>query len=532
MRLIFILFALLFAAPLFYLVIAAFHGTSPYFISLYHHGLLHDYLYGSFIIGIGTTILATCIGTWAAWLVTFHRFPLHRHLSWLLILPLATPSYIAAMFYGNALEGAGIVQMTLRDITGLAYGEYWFPSIRSHAGAIMVLSFTLYPYVYLLVRAAFLMQSQDTLHAAMLLGCHRRAVLWRILLPMARPAIIAGASLVMMEALADFGVSALFGISTLTTGIYRTWHTMMDYSAAARLALMLGCLLLFFLWSEKTQRGTIPTAHSSSLSALLPHWSFSPMRRWCCTFVCLFPIALGFAIPLLLATCWSSGQFHSLTSTITLRATTDSLIIASSVALLTTVFGLATAYASRLHSTHRFARFLLSFITSAYGFSGSVIAISVLLTIFWIQHQLGTHLTIIGTYLAILWGCALRFLTIAHRNHHSALARISPALEESASLLGCNRWQIAWRVHLPLLRTSILSSVLLIFIDTLKELPATMLLRPFNTTTLAIRIYELAKDEMLGYAAPLALVLLVLSTVATLTLHTQLLGTTPRHADD
>ncbi len=522
---------LLFASPILYLVIVSVTGKSDYFASLTHNHLLDEYLLGSLKIGICTTIFALVIGTYAAWLVSFQQFPLRRTLEWLLIMPLATPSYIAAMLYGRLLESAGVVQTAMRSHFNLDYGQYYFPNIRSEEGVIFVLTFTLYPYVYMLMRAAFLMQSVHAMESATMLGCNRRGLFWRISLPLARPAAIAGAALVMMESLADFGVSSLYGAITLNTGIYRAWQSMMDSVAAARLALILVIITLVFLLLERKMRGLARFINYSAL--------YHPIKRFECGLgwrvifcvMCAIPTLIGFIIPLIMLCTWSFGNFTASINEYNLVAMGYSVQIGLMVACITTAFGILTAYSLRGESLRgvslrgRGNKLIIALATSAYGFSGNIIAVAVLLIIIMLQNN--THIMLMSGLLGVVWGCSLRFLTISHQTMQSGLARISYALDDASTMLGCNKWQRLRRVNLPLLKGSIIVAMLLVFIDTIKELPATIMLRPFNVTTLSIRIYELAKDEMLAQAAPLALMLLLISSIAVICVNKQLLKSRP-----
>jgi iron(III) transport system permease protein len=520
--------ALIFASPIIYLIFAAFSGESAYFSSLIQNKLLGEYFWGSLEIGCLTTFFSLIIGGGTAWLISFHEFPLRRLFAWLLIMPLATPSYIAAMLYAHLLESAGELQQFIRFHLELKFGEYYFPNIRSKEGVIFILTFTLYPYIYMLMRAAFLMQSVHILESAAMLGCNRRNLFWRISLPLARPAMIAGCTLVMMEALVDFGVSSLYGITTLNTGIYRAWQSMMDSAASARLALMLSVIIIILLIIERKQRGLARFINYGALYHPIKRFETKRFHQIIFCVLCAIPILIGFVIPLVSLLNWSFYNISQIFNPYNLSAAISSLQIASIVAIFTTIIGILTAYNLRGNAS-KLQHIIINFTTSAYGFSGSIIAISVLLIVIMLQNNLAQNnfpwlqQLLFGGFIAIIWGCSLRFLTISHQTMQSGLERISYELDETSTMLGCNKWQRLKRVNLPLLKGSIIVSTLLVFIDTLKELPATILLRPFNVTPLSVRIYELAKDEMLSAAAPLALILLLISSIAVLYVNKELI---------
>ncbi len=525
---------LLFASPIIYLVIVALTGQSPYFHSLIHNHLLDEYLLGSLRIGFFTSLFCLIIGVGMAWLVSFQQFPMRRLFEWLLIMPLATPSYIAAMLYAHLLESAGVVQTAIRTYFNLDYGQYYFPNIRSESGVIFILTFTLYPYVYMLMRTAFLMQSVHVLESATMLGCTRFALFWRIAFPLARPAAIAGVALVMMESLADFGVSSLYGVTTLNTGIYRAWQSMMDGTAAARLALMLVIIAIALLWLERRQRGLALFINYNALYH--PIKRFDARRIWQLIFCisCAIPVLIGFIIPVLLLCVWSVGNFMQAFNQYNFAAAKYSVQIALMVAFVTAMIGGLTAFIvsnqNNKGSENIVAvatRFIVTIATGAYGFSGNIIAISVLLIIIMLQNNILPNIALTASLFGVIWGCSLRFLTISHQTIHSGMERISDELSDVSTMLGCNKWQTLLKVKLPLLKGSIIVALLLVFVDTLKELPATIMLRPFNVTTLSIRIYELAKDEMLSIAAPLALLLLLISSIAVIYVNRQLLTSRP-----
>ncbi|WP_373086595.1 ABC transporter permease [Sneathiella sp.] len=503
--------AVMIAAPLFIIAagwVVADKGTFSYYLS---NNLISIYALNSAIISMAVSTCALGIGICTAWAVTMLAFPCRGLMEWLLVLPLAMPAYVAAMIYGDVLQGAGPVQSWIRELTGLSYGEYYFPAVHSLGGVVFVLSFTLYPYVYLLARSAFLSQSRQMLECGETLGLTGYSLFTRLALPMARPALVAGMALVAMEALADFGVVALYGVPAFTTGIYRAWQGMYDPVAAARMACILLAMVLFALAIERRARGQASYHNNNALYHPLPRYRLSGIAQLGVLLGCSLPVLLGFIVPLALIMQWSMEHVALFADTSTLQALGNSLLLAILTVAVAITVGLWFAYALR-GQIPKAGRWAIRLATAGYAIPGSVIAVGVLLLFILLQQYVlpgGWLLT--GSLLGIVWGCVLRFLTVAFQSAETGLGQVMPQMDAVASTLGASGRGILWRVHLPIMQASLLSGMLLVFVDTLKELPATLLLRPFNFDTLAIRTYELAGDELLHRAAPTALLLVAAS---------------------
>jgi iron(III) transport system permease protein len=524
-----VVFALFLAAPILLVCFSWFMGAnSSYFSDFAEKGLLQDYATNSALIGIGTVAATSFLAVPAAWWVSMYHFPARRLLEWVIILPLAIPSYIAAMTYADLLESSGVVQYWIRDTFHLSFGDYWFPVIRSTEGMVFILTVTLYPYIYLLARGAFLMQSRQMLETATILGYTRKRLFTRLSLPMARPALIAGAALVLMEALADFGVASLYGVPVLTTGIYRAWQSMYDPISAARMASLLLIAVIAALWLEKRSRGEAQYQNTTALYHPLERWRTSRkhavgMMLWCAA----LPF-FGFLLPMVSLFIWSLPNFSQMIESRTIEVTLTTFIIASVTASITVMLALLCAYGVRKDTAPRPLKWAIALLTCGYAIPASVIAVGILVTFLAMQqHLFFGNALLTGTVLGVVWGCMLRFLTIGFHTLRSGLERITPAMDEVATMLGVTGKRKLLRVHVPLLRGALLIAFLLIFIDTVKELPATLMLRPFNVTTLSIRIYELAKDGMLPHAAPLSLLLVSLSLVPVLLLSRRLTYSRP-----
>ncbi len=480
--------------------------------------VLAEYMINSLVLMLGVGLLTSVLGVGPAWLVTMYRFPGSRLLEWSLLLPIAIPAYIIAYTYTGMLDASGPVQAWIREITGLEYGRYWFPEIRSRGGAIAMLSFVLYPYIYLISRAAFIGQSLCVLEVARTLGCGSFRTFFHVALPLARPAIIVGLSLVLMETLADYGTVQYFGIAVFTTGIFRTWFGLGNSAAAAQLSalLMLFIAVLMFVefWSRRQQR----YHHTSGRYSTLAPYRLRGGAALAAFGVCSVPVVLGFLIPagflvhraLLTYPKVIDEQFFAL-----LR---NSLLLAASAAILATVVAVFMAYGKRRFSGH-LSRFAVNLSGMGYAIPGTVIAVGVMLPFAWLDRAvdgwlrshfgLGPGLILSGTLFALLFAYMVRFLAVSLRTVDAGLTRIKPSMDEAGRCAGMKTIALVKRVHVPMLRGSLLTAMLLVFVDVLKELPATLILRPFNFNTLAIRAYELANEERLAEAACPALAIVL-----------------------
>ncbi|MGE3911097.1 MAG: ABC transporter permease, partial [Chloroflexota bacterium] len=464
------------------------------------------------LVGVGAGVLVVGVGV--AWLVTVCRFPGSRVLAWALILPMAMPAYLLAYTYGDLLQYPGPVQAAIRSWFGVGRGEYWFPEIRSLGGAIVVLTAVLYPYVYLLARAAFLEQSVCTLEAARTLGRGPWRVFWTVALPLARPAIVAGLALVLMEALADFGTVKHFEIDTFTTGIYLSWFGMASPVGAAKLAAGLLLFVIAVLGLERLSRGQRGYYQVAGRSRPLVPFQLRDWRAVAAILACIIPIGVGFLVPagrLLWLAVWFGDQRFGPTF---LTLATHSLLLATGAGLLAMLCAVIVAYGLRLAPT-RLMRVTAWIATLGYTVPGSVIAVGILLPFgafdngldAWMRATFGisTGLLLSGTVFALLFAYVVRFLALSFNSVEVGLGRVTPSMDGAARTLGQRPLGVLRRVHLPLVRGSLLTGVLLVFVDTLKELPATLIIRPFNFDTLAIRVYLLASDERLSEAATAAL---------------------------
>jgi iron(III) transport system permease protein len=493
--------------------------------------VIPDYVLNSLLLMIGVGTGTFVIGVGAAWLTTAYRFPGRRILSWALLLPMAMPAYIIAYTYTGLLDFSGPVQSLLRETFNWRYGDYWFPEIRSLGGAICMLSLVLYPYVYLLTRVAFMEQSATILEASRSLGRSPRQTFFAVALPMARPAIVAGVSLALMETLADFGTVDYFGVSAFTTGIFRTWYGLGELTTAAQLSAMLLVFVLVLIVLERLSRARMRFHNTSARPASrirLAGW-----RRWAATAALTTVVTIGFLLPALQLALWSAARWETAIDADFLSLVTNSFLLASLASVCCLLVALLLGYGKRL-SPGRLEQASVRVAGMGYAVPGTVIAVGVLIPFAWLDNRVdalamawfdtSTGLLLSGTLAALVFAYVVRFLSVSLQSVESGLARIRPALDESARTLGANGFTTLRRVHLPILRGSLLTALLLVFVDVLKELPATLILRPFNVNTLAVRTYELASDERLVDAATPALAIVLIGLLPVILLVRALLA--------
>jgi iron(III) transport system permease protein len=480
--------------------------------------VLADYVVNSLLLMVGVGIGTFLLGVSAAWLTAVCDFPGRRFFSWALLLPMAMPAYIIAYTYTGMLDYAGPVQTSLRETFGWANGDYWFPEIRSLGGAVCMLSLVLYPYVYLLARVAFAEQSTALLEAARNMGRGPWKVLFLVALPMARPAIAAGVSLALMETLADFGTVDYFGVSAFTTGIFRTWYGLGELTTAAQLASFL-LLFVFALFAlERVSRGRM-RFHPAAARQRLQRVTLSGWRGIACFGLAGAILFAGFLLPAGRLLLWAGRDWSLFVSETFLQLAGNSFMLAAIASLCCLLVALFLGYGKRLHP----GKVEVTAVRTAsmgYAVPGTVIAVGVLIPFAWLDNQLDSFLRenfdlssgllLSGSLAALVFAYMVRFLSVSLQSVESGLSRIRPSLDESARSLGLAPVGVLKRVHVPMLRGSILTALLLVFVDVLKELPATLILRPFNFNTLAVRTYELASDERLADAAAPALAVVLI----------------------
>ena len=482
--------------------------------------VLAGYIANTLGIALGVALGTAVLGVGTAWLVAMCDFPGRAVFSWALVLPLALPGYVAAFVYGDLLEFAGPVQTALRDLFGWSKGDYWFPAVRSPLGAVAVLSLVLYPYVYLLVQTAFATQSATLIETGRLLGRGPLRLFRTLAVPLARPALAAGCALAVMETLNDIGVMELFGIGTFTTGIYRAWFGFGDIGAAARLASVLLLVVLAVLWAERRLRRSLRFHPENDRSRPVIRYALRGRRAAMAALGCGLPVALGFALPAAFLVWWHvragapiDPAFAGImlnTLLLALAATAATVAIAGLV-----VFGL------RLDPA--FVRPFARTAGAGYAVPGVVVAVGVLGLCSLFDHTVdgisravlgtGTGLLLSGTVTVLLFAYAVRFLAVSMHALESAYHRIPGTLDATARTLGVFPRGMLLRVHVPLLRGGVATAAALVFVEVMKELPATLILRPFDFNTLAVRAFEMAHEERMADAALPAIAIVAVGLV-------------------
>lgn len=512
--------AVLLSMPLLVIVLMAITGRADVWSHLWQT-VLGDYVTNSLTLLVGVAVLVLSLGVSTAWLTACCEFPGRKLLSLLLLLPMAMPAYIIAYAYTGLLDFAGPVQSWIRDSFDLSYGEYWFFQIHSVAGATVMLALVLYPYVYLMARAAFLAQSAHIIEVSRSLGASPLRGFFRVALPMARPAIVAGLSLALMETLADYGTVQYFGVPTFTTGMFRTFYGFGDTAAAAQLAVVLLSFVLILVMLEKYSRRKVSYYQSNDKKAPMTRITLVGWRRWATTLWCLIPVLLGFLIPFLLLARWSlessewrRGGFVDIA--------VNSLGLAAMAAVIAVFLALIFAYAARI-SKSSWVHSAVQMASLGYALPGTIVAIGVVISFAWLDHNLVAAvdntlstdfgLLFSGTLIALLFAYTTRFLAVSLGAVQSGLQAVKPSLDASARLLGRTPLQVLREIHVPMLRGSVMTAFLIVFVDVLKELPATLMLRPFNFNTLAVRAYELASDERLIDAAPSSVLIVLVGLI-------------------
>lgn len=516
--------ALIIATPILFVFSSIFTKSSAIWSHL-AGTVLQDYLINScwLMLLVGTGVCLIGVGT--AWLVTMCRFWGSKWLEWALLLPLAAPAYLLAYAYTDMLNYFGPVQTTLRQIFGWTrVQDYWFPEIRSLGGAAVMLLLVLYPYVYLLARVAFLEQSVCTIEASRSLGCSPSQSFFTVALPLARPAIVAGLALALMETLNDLGTVEYFGVNTFTTGIYRTWLGLGERAAAAQLAALLMVFILFLILLERRSRSAAQyydSSSSSSTKRLIP-FQLNTGHSLLALIACLLPVILGFIIPGLYLLQLTLANLDSAFDRDFWNLANHSFILAGITAIAAMIISLFMAYGQRLEPNW-LMKTAVRIAAMGYAIPGSVIAVGILIPVAgldniidsWMRNtfNISTGLLLSGTIFSLIFAYLVRFLAVAFGSIESSLNKISPSLDDASRSLGYGSTRTLWKVHTPLMTGGLLTSAMLVFVDVMKELPATLVIRPFNFDTLGIRVYQYASDERLAEAAAPALAIVLVGLI-------------------
>ena len=471
--------------------------------------VLPGYVMQTTLLAAGVGLGVMLLGTACAAAVTLFEFPGRRVFEWALLLPLAMPAYVLAYAWTDALQYSSPLQTALRRWLGVQ-GPLW-PDVRSLWGAVILFVLCLYPYVYLLTRAALAERGVQMMEAARLLGAGLSRRVLQVALPLARPAIAAGVALALMETLADYGVGAYFGLSTFSTGIYKAWLVMNDRIAAAQLASLLLLVVALLLAAERrAQRRLRFAAGRSTQSSEARSVPLRGKAVWTAWLLCALPVGLGFVLPAawLMRMLWVEAAASDIGLPLARFASwaLASLQLAGLAALAATLLALGLSVALRRSASPGIGVLpvLARVVSLGYAVPGAVIAVGILLPLAWVQQrwpQIGPSVWVTGTILGLLYAYLVRFSAVALQSVEAGLARVPRSIDDTARMLGAGQRRVFMQLHLPLLRRSALAAALLVFVDVMKELPATLVLRPFGSDTLAVVAYNLARDERLGEAA-------------------------------
>ena len=492
-----------FTAPILIVILSLFGGFSENWFHIFDY-LIFDYVKSSLILVLGVASIVLAVGTVTAWIVTTYNFPGKRLFEWALILPLAIPPYILAYTFTGLFDPFGDANNLARSLFGMDSNFVLFPNVRNIYGAIIVFGFTLYPYVYLVSRSAFINLSRSMQESARLLGLSQFQVFYKLSLPLIRPAVIGGLMLVVMETLSDFGAVDHFAIQTFTTGIFRTWYGLYDLQTAMQLASLLLLVIVIFYILERNNRGN--ELYSSSNSTFSPNieQNLYGINALFAFSLCFTPIFIGFLLPIIELSIWAyevnlkffdANFINTFTNTIGLSLVTG--LVCAALALL---INFSVRY-KPLFVINR----LSSLLSVGYAVPGLILAVGIVQLFVYLDNSVFSSLDVVltGSLFGLILAYVIKTYALANSSIESGYERISNSLDDSSKILGTVGWSLLRNIHMPLLKTSILTSILLVMSDVIKELPATLILRPFNFETLAVSAYVYASEErMIQAAAP------------------------------
>ena len=478
--------------------------------------VLPSYVSNSLILIVGVSILSLILGVGTAWFVTNFDFFGKSWLEWAIILPLAIPPYILAYTFTGLFDSYGSANEIVRYLFNLESGFIFFPNVRNIYGAIVVFSFTLYPYVYLTTRMAFLNQSRSLMEAGKLLGNSTRLLFFRLAVPLVRPAIIAGLALVIMETLSDFGAVDHFAIQTFTTGIFRTWYGMYDLSTAMQLSSFLLIFVAIFIFLERSERSKMSYSYANSTFKKTDSLKLVGLKNFFAFLFCFFPLFIGFILPIIELLNWAvffpSENFLSNNLISTLFNT---IVLGVTAGILCTIFALLINFLKRFHKS-----WLLDFssqlLTLGYALPGIILAIGIIKFFSFLDKSfinLFLEMTLLGSLIGLMLAYVIKAYALASNTIESGFLRINHSIDDVSLSLKKTKFEIFFKIHLPLMKTSILTSLLLVISEVIKELPATLILRPFNFDTLAVTTYIYASEERMYEAASPAIMIVLIGLI-------------------
>ncbi len=499
----------IFASPILIVLASLFGEYSDNWIHLYKY-VLGGYVYNSFLLIIGVSTISLFLGIGTAWLTSNYNFFGKNFFDWALILPLAVPPYILAYTFTGLFDSYGTANNFIREIFSLNSEYIFFPNVRNIYGAIIVFSFTLYPYIYLATRIAFINQSRSLREVGETLGFSKFGVFFKLILPMIRPAIIGGLMLVIMETLSDFGAVEHFAIQTFTTGIFRTWYGMYDLQTAMQLSSLLLIFITFFLVLERYSRNNISYTSGSPTYGKIENKTLTGRKNILSFLFCLTPLSIGFILPISELTNWALNYKLDFFEANFIKNSFNTIYLALLAAIFCTFVALIINFSGRIQKT-KFFGFLSSALALGYALPGIILAIGIMQLFIFLDNNLSfLNFVFTGSILGLLVAYVIKAYAMSNTSIESGYIRISPYMEDVAKTLRASDFKILTRIHLPLLKTSFLTSIVLVISEVIKELPATLILRPFNFDTLAVSTYIYASEErMYEAAAPAIAIVLV-----------------------
>lgn len=503
-------------------VLSSFFVSSGEIWSHLASTVLGDYITNSLLLIVGVSSGVVLLGVTLAWIITMCSFPGQKYFEWAAVLPFSIPAYLLAYIYTDFFGITGTLQTAIRSTFDLGISEFVLPEIRSLWGAVLIMILAFYPYVYMLARSAFLNQSVSLFEASRIMGYTTTQSFFKIALPLARPGIAAGLALALMETLNDFGTVQYFGVQTFTTGIYRTWFGLGERPAAAQLAGFLLLFIVVLILLERWSRSRIKDqTNATNRFKRIQRFDLSGFKKWGAFLVCAIPVFLGFILPVALLLSMFFNNIDSVNTRFLLYSL-NTLSVAAIAGLITVSVALLMAYSSRLNPS-KLVKGLNQFGALGYAIPGSVIAVGVLIPFGWLDNtidsfarsnfQVSTGLLLSGTLFAMIFAYVVRFLSVSYNGINSSLQKISPSVDEASRGMGYSFSEILRKIHIPMLSGGLLSAFLLVFVDVMKELPATIIIRPFNFDTLAVQVYRLASDERLGESAGAALAIVLVGII-------------------
>ncbi len=506
---------LIFLAPLGFVLLSLFGEFGDNWNHLINY-VLPNYVFNSIYLVLGVSALSLILGVGTAWFITNYDFSLRGWFEWAIILPLAVPPYILAYTFTGLFDSYGSANELIRIIFNLENNFVIFPNVRNIYGAIVVFSFTLYPYVYLTTRMAFLNQSRSLMEAGKLLGLNNQSLFFKLAIPMVRPAIIAGLALVIMETLSDFGAVEHFAVQTFTTGIFRTWFGMYDLNTAMQLSSMLLIFVTFFIFLERHERTKMSFSYSSSTFKKTKKTKLTGLKNVFAFLFCLIPLLIGFVLPIIELTNWAlffpSENFLSKNI---LNSFLNTIFLGILAAIFCTFFAFFINFLKRFDKSY-LLKTSSQFLSLGYALPGLVLAVGIIEFFAFLDNNFLKHFLdvfLVGSVLGLILAYMIKSYALANNTIESGFSRLSSSIDDVSLTLSKSKFEIFFKVHMPLMKTSILTSLILVVSEVIKELPATLILRPFNFDTLAVITYVYAAEERMYEAASPAMMIVLIGLV-------------------